>query len=92
MMLSYKYFQDYFASNIQVIIPRTRITFKNLNTSTGAISDELIVAKETTLVKIENDPISLSYSGSEINMTFSCLLDSTSKTFKFKINKLIFLK
>lgn len=31
MMLSYKYFQDYFASNIQVIIPRTRITFKNLN-------------------------------------------------------------
>ena len=31
MMLSYKYFQDYFANDIQIIIPRSRITFKNLN-------------------------------------------------------------
>ena len=31
MMLSYKYFQDYFANDIQIIIPRKRITFKNLN-------------------------------------------------------------
>ena len=31
MMLSYKYFQDYFANDIQIIIPPKRITFKNLN-------------------------------------------------------------
>ena len=60
-------------------------TFKKLATSTGVISDELVAAKETKLVKIENTPISLSYSGSETNLAFSCILDSTSKTFKFKI-------
>jgi len=31
MMLSYKYFQEYFKENIQVIIPEKRINFKHLN-------------------------------------------------------------
>ena len=31
MMLSYKYFQEYFKEHIQVIIPEKRINFKHLN-------------------------------------------------------------
>ena len=33
MMLSYKYFQEYFKNDIQVIIPEKRINFKHLNSN-----------------------------------------------------------
>ena len=31
VMLCYKYFQEYFSDNLQIIVPKSRIKFRNLN-------------------------------------------------------------
>ena len=33
VMLCYKYFQEYFSDNLQIIIPKTRIKFKHINST-----------------------------------------------------------
>jgi Cft2 family RNA processing exonuclease len=33
VMLCYKYFQDYFSENLQIIVPKNRIKFKHLNSN-----------------------------------------------------------
>ncbi len=60
-------------------------TFKDVNTTNGTVTDSLVMAGESNLRIVENSPIVLSYTGSNVNMSVECKLDTTSKTFKFII-------
>jgi hypothetical protein len=61
-------------------------TYKDIDPTTGVLTDSLIGAGLTNLIKYEKINLVLTYSGSNENMTVECKLDTTTKTFKFDIS------
>ena len=59
------------------------ITYKNVNTSTGAITDEVLKV-DSDLSKLTEVNLDLDYAGAE-SIWYSVILDSDTGTFKFKV-------